>query len=429
MKPLILSTTDVEGGAARAAYRVHKGLHSIRVPSQMLVRGKFSFDRTVIAEKNILTKLGPPLSNLPLRRYPQRERKLFSAQWFPDAIASRVAQINPDVVNLHWICNGYLQIETLAKLKKPLVWTLQDMWAFTGGCHYSENCHRYQDQCGQCPQLKSSRDRDLSRQIWQRKLKAWKELNLTIVVPSTWMADCVRASSLFQDRRVEVIPFCLDTQIYRPVAQKTARELLNLPPDKKLILFGAIAATDDRRKGFHLLQPALKKLSQFERQDEIEVAVFGASQPEEPIDLGFKVNYLGSFSDDLSLSVVYSAADVMIVPSLQESFGQTASEALACGTPVVAFNSTGLKDIVDHQLNGYLAKPYEIEDLAKGINWVLTDPSRHYQLKRHAREKAEQAFPLELQARRYLSLFNEICAEVSEKHQIYGIPSFESLEP
>jgi glycosyltransferase involved in cell wall biosynthesis len=96
---------------------------------------------------------------------------------------------------------------------------------------------------------------------------------------------------------------------------------------------------------------------------------------------------------------------------------------------VVAFNSTGLKDIVDHQLNGYLAKPYEIEDLAKGINWVLTDPSRHYQLKRHAREKAEQAFPLELQARRYLSLFNEICAEVSEKHQIYAIPSFESLEP
>jgi glycosyltransferase involved in cell wall biosynthesis len=408
MKCLILSTSDVEGGAARAAYRLHQGLQTIGVSSQMLVRAKFSGDRTVIAEKSALTKLGPSSSDLPLRFYPKRDRKMFSPQWFPDAIAPKVAQLNPDIVNLHWVCNGYLQIETLAKLKKPLVWTLQDMWPFTGGCHYSENCDRYKISCGQCPQLHSNNQRDLSHWVWQRKLRAWKNLNLTIVTPSQWMADCVKASSLFKHRRVEVIPFCLDISKYKPINQAVTRTLLNLPQDKQLVLFGALAATADRRKGFHLLVPALQRLSQWAWTERIELVVFGANQPEEAIDLGFKVHYLGSFADDIALALVYAAADVMIVPSLQESFGQTASEALACGTPVVAFDATGLKDIIDHQRNGYLAKPYETEDLAQGIAWVLEDEERYQQLRIFARQKAEQRFALELQARLYRSLFTDL---------------------
>lgn len=411
MRILILSTSDIEGGAARAAYRLHQGLHAIGETSQMLVRAKFSNDKTVIASKNILTKLGPPSSSLPLKFYPKRDRKMFSSQWFPDAIAPKVTQINPDVINLHWVCNGYLQIETLAKLNKPLIWTLQDMWAFTGGCHYSEGCERYTVSCGNCPQLHSNKKRDLSRRVWQRKQKAWQNLNLTIVTPTSWMADCVRASSLFKNRRVEVIPFCLDTKTYKPTDKQIARDLLNLPQGKQLVLFGALAATEDRRKGFHLLLSALQKLSQSGAKDRIELVVFGASQPEEPVDLGFKAHYLGGFSDDLSLALVYSAADVMIVPSLQESFGQTASESLACGTPVVAFNATGLKDIVDHQQNGYLVKPYEIEDLAQGIAWILQDSDRHQKLCVDARKKAVQKFALDIQARRYLSLFAEIGVE------------------
>jgi glycosyltransferase involved in cell wall biosynthesis len=418
MKPLILSTSDIEGGAARAAYRLHQGFQAIGTPSQMLVRAKFSSDKRVTAEKSILTKLGPQFNNLLMRRYPRREQKLFSPQWFPDAIASKVAEINPDVVNMHWVCNGFLKIETLAKFNKPLFWTLQDMWAFTGGCHYSEGCDRYIQSCGNCPQLKSGRDRDLSRQIWQRKLKAWKGLNLTIVTPSSWMADCVRASSLFRDRRVEVIPFCLDTERYRPLDTKTARDILKLPQDKNLILFGALSATADPRKGYHLLMPALQNLSQMDLHDNTELVVFGASQPEKPIELGFKAHYLGSFQDDITLAIVYSAADVMVVPSLQESFGQTASEALSCGTPVVAFNTTGLKDIVDHQTNGYLAQPYDIEDLANGIKWILQDQQRYPQLRESARLKALTTFSLELQAKQYLSLF----AEVLQNQSAYSNP-------
>lgn len=408
MKVLHLSTSDVDNGGARAAYRLHQGLNSIGCTSQMLVRAKFSSDKTVLPEKSVLTKLSPPISGMPLRFYPNQNAVMFSPQWFPDVLAVRAKQLNPDIINLHWVCNGYLQIETIAKFNRPLVWTLHDLWPFTGGCDYNQNCDRYKESCGACPQLQSRHAWDLSRWVWQRKVQSWEKANLTLVATSTWMADCARSSSLFRNRRIELIPLGLDTGKYKPIHQKVARELLNLPQDKQLILFGAISATSNQRKGFHLLVPALKILKQAGWQEQIELVVFGSSKPEQPADLGFSSHYLGHVHDDISLALIYSAADVMIVPSIQEAFGQTASEALSCGTPVVAFNATGLKDIVDHQQNGYLANPFEIEDLAKGIVWVLEDQERYQKLRFHAREKSLREFSLQVQADRYLSLYKEI---------------------
>jgi len=222
------------------------------------------------------------------------------------------------------------------------------------------------------------------------------------------MAECARSSSLFKDTRIETIPLGLDTEKYKPHHQHFAREVLNLPQDKQLVLFGAIGGTSDRRKGFHLLQPALQRLGAAGWQDSIELVIFGSSQPKIPVDLGFKTHYAGRLNDDLSLALVYSAADVMIVPSVQEAFGQTASEAISCGTPVVAFSATGLKDVVDHQHTGYLATPFEEEDLAKGIAWVLEDQERLHKLKIHARAVSLQEFSSEVQAARYLSLYREI---------------------
>lgn len=412
MKVLHISTHDINGGAARAAYRLHTGLQDIGLQSQMLVQEKYSNDKTVIAPKIRLfqgiAKAKLTVESLPLKLYRQKKNTPFFTQWLPDRVIPKVAQINPDIINLHWISGGFMQIETFAKLKRPLVWTLHDMWGFTGGCHVTGECDRYKVSCGACPQLSSGNEWDLSRWVWQRKVKAWKNLNLTLVSPSSWLAQCARSSSLFQSLQIEVIPHGLDTQKYRPINQHFAREALNLPQDKKLILFGAIEATSDRNKGFHLLQPALQELSKSGWKDDLEVVIFGASQPENPPDLGFQTHYLGHLHDAISLATVYSAADVMLVPSLQESFGQTASESFACGTPVVAFNATGLKDIVDHQQNGYLAKPYEVEDFAKGITWVLENEQRLQKLSFYARDKAEQEFTLELQARRYSALFQEI---------------------
>jgi glycosyltransferase involved in cell wall biosynthesis len=406
MKVLMFSIS-LEGGAGGATFRLHKSLQSIGVTSEILVQTKsLNIDdkAVIVGAKTKLVKglgwLRQELNYLPLIFYPNRDLvDLFSPQWLPDAIpiVRTVAQLRPDVINLHWICGGYVRIETIAKLNKPLVWTLHDMWAFTGGCHQSSDCDRYTENCGACPQLHSSKNWDLSRWVWMRKARAWQNLDLTIVTPSSWLAKCARSSSLFRDLRIEVIPHGIDRHV--------ARELLNLPQDKQIILFGAWL--NNYNKGFHLLQQALQSLTKSGWRDEVEVVVFGFSQPSNRPDLGFKSHYLGRVSHDI-LPLVYSAANVFVAPTIRETFGLTIAESLSCGTPAVAFDATGPKDIIEHKRNGYLAKPYDVEDLAQGIKWVLEDNERHQRLAYHAREKIEQEFALELMARRYLALFNEI---------------------
>jgi glycosyltransferase involved in cell wall biosynthesis len=423
MKSLIVNSHDIEGGAARAAYRLHQGLKSMGINSQMLVQEKLSNDPTVLAPKTRLEqgiargKL--TLETLPLKLYPQRDETTFSIQWLPDRIVPQLNQIAPDIINLHWINQGYAQIETLAKLKQPLVWSLHDMWAFTGGCHYNQDCDRYTISCGACPQLGSTKDWDLSRWVWQRKTKAWKNLNLTVVALSSWLADCARESSLFKDLRIEVIPNGIDTNRYRPINRQIAREILNLPQDKQLILFGSLKATSNQRKGFHLLQPALQDLSKSGWYNRLELVIFGAERPENPPEFGFNAHYLGTLSDDLSLALVYSAADVFVLPSVQDNLPNTIMEAIACGIPCVAFNIGGMPDMIEHQQNGYLAQAYKIEDLAQGIAWVLENRERYHKLSHRAREKVAQEFTQKIQASRYVSLFTEIL----ERGDTYNYPN------
>jgi glycosyltransferase involved in cell wall biosynthesis len=423
MKVLLLSSSDIGGGAARSAYRLHQGLQDINVDTEMLVQSKSSDDFKVIAQNTKLekgfAKLRPTIDALPLQFYPQRDRTVFSPQWLPSSLVTKVAQACPEVINLHWICNGFLPIDAVRKFKQPLVWTLHDMWAFTGGCHYSYDCNRYLNSCGTCPQLHSKNEWDLSRWTWQRKKKNWQELNPHIVTPSNWLATCARASSLFASSSIEVIPYGLNLEVYKPIEKQFARRLLNLPSNIKLVLFGAMSATSDRRKGFHLLQPALQKLSQTvsqqQWQDQLEIVIMGASQPITPLDLGFKSRYLGKLSDDLALALVYSAADMFVAPSTQDNLANTVLEAIACGLPVVAFDIGGMSDMIEHRLNGYLAKPFDTDDLAMGISWILEDSDRLQKLSHRAREKAEQEFSQELQAKRYLSLFEAILASRSSK--------------
>jgi glycosyltransferase involved in cell wall biosynthesis len=404
MRILLLSDSDIQGGAALGAYRLHQGLRAIGVHSQMLVRDRRTSDATVLAQGTLCGRLRPHLDQLPLQYYPQRAG-LFSPQWMPDGLASRVAQFQPDVVSINWVANGFVSIETLGLLsRQPLVLTLRDMWALTGGCHYSGDCERYTQSCGQCPQLGSDRDRDLSRWVWQRKARAWRGLALTLVAPSRWMADRVAQSPLLRHCRVEVIPNSLDAQVYQPLPQSLARQQLGLPQSRPLVLFGAIDATTDRRKGYHLLVPAMQQLAQ--KWPDVELVVFGATAP--IATLGIPTHNLGRL-ETAALAQAYAAADVMVVPSLQESFGKTAAEALACGTPVVAFRGTGLVDIVDHQQTGYLAAPFDVADLAAGMAWVLADADRHAQLRQAARTQALQRFALEHQAVQYRDLFQDLC--------------------
>ncbi|RPH88289.1 MAG: glycosyltransferase [Chroococcales cyanobacterium metabat2.561] len=413
MKVCLLSNSDGRGGAYAAVYRLHQGLRETGTDSTLLVSDKTRDDYTILSPASKLmkgwTKLRPTFDQLPLSLYSQRERTTYSIQWLPDRLVSRIAQISPDIINLHRINAGFLQIETLAKFKQPLVWTAHDMWPFTGGCHYTGECDKYTQSCGRCPQLNSQQAGDISRWVWWRKAKAWKNLNLTIVTPSQWLADCARNSSLFRDLPIEVIANGLDIQRYKPIEKKIARRILGLPQDKQLILFGAMTATSNHRKGFHLLLPAIKKLSQWEIwQHKLELVVFGASEPVNPPDFGLKTHYLGRLNDDISLALVYAAADIFVAPSIEDNLANTVMEALACATPSVAFKIGGMPDMIEHQENGYLAHPFEVEDLAGGINWVLENSERYQKLCNRARDKTEQEFTLEIQASKYLKLYNEI---------------------
>lgn len=361
MKILIVNTSDIQGGAARAAYRLHKALLAEGVDSQMLVQSKSSDDFTVLGPQTkfqkAMGKLRPTLDSIPVRRYPERTKTLFSPSWLLFAgLVDKINSLNPDVVHLHWIAGGMMRIEDLAKINAPIVWSLHDMWAFTGGCHYDEECAGYQKQCGACPVLGSDKDKELSRKVWLRKQACFARLpNMTIVGLSKLVADCAASSSLFKSNPVVNLPNPIDTQIFAPFEQAEARKLFNLPHDKKLVLFGAMGATSDPRKGFQELAQALDHLPA-----DYQLVVFGSSEPQTPQGFKQKAHYLGHLHDDVSLRVLFSAADVMVVPSLQENLSNAIMESLACGMPVVGFAIGGNADLIDHKQTGYLAKPFDI---------------------------------------------------------------------
>ncbi|MFC1688122.1 glycosyltransferase family 4 protein [Pseudomonadota bacterium] len=412
MVPLIVNALDIEGGAARAAYRLHKGLRRAGVHSQMLVQSKSSEDKDVIA-------LPGALSRIVGKRRPGLDARLASVlsggadkDFYPSMIPfsrmrKKIYELAPDIINLHWISGGMFRIEELALLQQPLVWTFHDMWPFTGGCSYSRTCKRYVEKCGRCPQLKRAGDRDLSRKVFDRKSEAYSNLDITVVCPSNWLADKARESSLFGSRVINVIPYGLDLDTYRPAQNESVRSAWNLPREVPLILFGAVGATSDKRKGFDLLQRTLESLraSSIER---VELVIFGANRPRTDPNLFFPSTYVGNISDESRLSQLYSAADVTVLPSRDDNLPNVAIESLACGTPVAGFDTGGMTDIIDHQVNGILAPPENPEALAAGIQWILEDRNRHRQLAKQARAAAVEKYSLELQARRYAVLYQQL---------------------
>ena len=291
-----------------------------------------------------------------------------------------------------------------------MVLTLHDSWAFTGGCHIPFECDKFTTKCGECNQLKSTNKTDLSFRIWNKKLNSWHKKDIVLVGDGNWVANNAKKSSIFKNSRIEVVHPGLDLNIYKPQNKAFSRDILGLAETDKVILFGAISATADINKGFHLLIPALKKLAAtYSDNQNLKLIVFGASSSGQTnLDTSIDTKYIGTLSDDISLSVLYSAADVMIVPSIQEAFGQTASESFACGTPVVAFRTSGLIDIIDHKKNGFLAEPYDPLDLAAGIAWVLSDSDRLKGLGIEARLKAVNKFSIEKCVDDYLKIYSSI---------------------
>jgi glycosyltransferase involved in cell wall biosynthesis len=395
-----------------AGYRLHKGLLNAGIDSKVLVGFRDVNDPTVIGDESWwahnMAVLKRKLDRLPVVPYTQKTGILFSPSIIPDNITPKIRRLNPALLHLHWICGGFIHIETLEKIQRPIVWTLHDSWAFTGGCHIPYECKKYRDICGKCPTLGSKRVDDLSRSVFLRKQKAWKDLNLVIVTPSTWLRSCVNESALFSGVCTEVIPNGINVNQFKPFNKEIARDRLSLPKNKKLILFGAVNSIDDPNKGFEYLKKALSFLKKHIKTDEAEIVIFGGNDIRNYQNSGYKVHSLGMIHDSDALALLYSAADVFVAPSLSENLPNTIMESLSCGTPTVAFHIGGIPDLVDHKSNGYLAVPFDPEDLARGIEWVLSDKKTWNSLSHNAREKIVHEFEISKISQRYIELYSKI---------------------
>ncbi len=320
-------------------------------------------------------------------------------------IIEQINQINPDIVHLHWITGGMMTIEDMAKINAPIVWSLHDMWAFTDGYHYDETYNICKNYCDYEPK------NFLSNKVFARKKKTYKIIgNMTIIGLSRWMRDCAKNSVLLKDKQHINLPNPIDTSVFKPFNKNESRKLWNLPQDKKLVLFGAMGATDDPRKGFSELSEALRRMT----ISSVEFVVFGSEEPKTPLYFEFKTHYLGKLNDDVYLAKLYSAVDVMIVPSLQENLSNAIMESLACATPVVGFDIGGNSDMIDHQQNGYLVKPFNTIDLKNGIEWILNNDSFD-SLCNNAREKVLTNFDSIIVAKKYINLYRGILDDRKKK--------------
>lgn len=410
---LHLNTADHHGGAAKAAYRLHSGLLKAGLDSKMLVQEKQGADKTVFGPESkvskLLVKLWPYIEWFPTKFYKGANVFNFSSAMVPGNTIRKIKRIGADVIHLHWLTKGFFRIEALRSLKdRPVVWTLHDSWAFTGGCHVPFECTRYMERCGKCPVLGSRTDFDLSRWVWRRKAQVLKGLDITIVTPSRWMAECAGRSSLFRDMRIEVIPNGVDIETYKPLDQGLCREVLSLPKEKKIILFGAMYSTSDKNKGFDYLVSAFRRIAETPYHEDVIAVVLGAEAPDEISDYGLDVRFLGYLHDDTSMAVAYSAADVFVAPSIQENLSNMILEAMSCGIPCVAFDIGGMPDMIEHKRTGYLARPYNVEDLEKGMLWVLDNNEYKSRISSSCRQKVEDNFSDTIVAKQYSALYDEL---------------------
>lgn len=410
LKLAILSYTDMHGGAAKASYRVHHSLRSL-LQSSMLVAYKDTNDLSVKVIFSRFQFFCLRLKNYLLRHFIPKffqttNPVLHSPGLFCSGVARQINKSDYDLVNLHWINYEFMSISEISRIKKPVVWTLHDMWAFCGGEHYT-NDSRWVEGYNDSNRPKYESGIDLNKAVWNRKHKWWKKKQY-VISPSHWLADCVRKSALMKDWTIKVIPNPIDTKEWKVVSKQEARERLKLPLSKKLVLFGAIGGKSDPRKGYDLLQSALDQLGADSK--DIQLMIFGESAPAKEEDI-FKTYYFGEVKDETILNDIYSAADMFVLPSRQDNLPNTAVEALASGTPVIAFDTCGLKDLVVHKQNGYLAQAFNTQDFAEGIKWILEDSERQKFLSVNAREFAVSKFSEEIVSKQYFDFFMQVHKE------------------
>ncbi len=411
MKIISVNYSDEKGGAARAAFRIHQSLLRERVDSTLRVVEKSSAEVSVISSSKteiLLARIRRAIGRLLLRGHVPALQAWQTTAVFSSSLVKKLNRNDSDLLHLHWVSSGMLSIEEVGEIKKPIVWTLHDMWVFCGAEHYVDDVKDARFRVGYQAdnQLKTESGRDVNKWVWNRKRNSWKS-PMTIVCPSHWLADCAKDSKLLGQWEVSVIGNPINTDKWKPRSKKKAKEKVGLHQSEKVVLFGAHDGGSNFIKGADLLFSALKHLKTMGVSN-LRLVTFGQGSGEIFRRVGIPMTEMGVVNDDESLINLYNASDVMVVPSRMEAFGQTASESQACGTPVVAFDTSGLKDIVDHQKTGYLAEPLNPQDFAIGIHWVLTNSVRYSKLSVSARSKSVEYFSYPIIANQYKKLYESV---------------------
>ena len=404
MKVIHLSNSD-SGGAGRAAYRIHKSLIENGLNSEMWVNVSTTKDKSVKSTTNIIKK-----SLTFIRRNAKKPLTMFlktknpilhSPSFIPSSWVKKINESNADIINLHWVQHEMLSICDISKIKKPLIWTLHDMWGFCGAEHVSWD-ERWKNgyNINNRPDYESGFD--LNRWTWLRKIKYWKK-PIQIITPSNWLTECSKKSKLMSRWPVKTIGNPIDTGFWKPKNKNKCRDFFKFSHKDKILLFGTYGANIEYHKGFDILKKALKKTT----NRNMKLVIFGQNTNINFSELGIQVVNIGFVNKDKYLRYLYCAADATVVPSRIESFGQMAAESSACGTPVVAFSTGGLKDIIEHKKTGYLAKNFKSKDLAKGINWIFSSKKKRI-ISQNARKKILNNFNSNKVAKEYLKIYNKI---------------------
>lgn len=381
LKVVHLNTYDGNGGAGRACLRLNDALNANGVQSEVLVYYKFGQNPKIASFTESPFAKAMAIFNIMAERYLAKlfvkaVKTPFSLQWFGKSIFKHPALKSADIIHLHWVNHGFLTPKFLAQLDeldKPIVWTFHDSNAFTGGCHVRYSCEHFHQQCGNCPVLRFDGKNDISHKNWLRKQKAYSELNFHVIAPSKWMAASVKQSSLLGLRKTSVIPNTIETDVFKPYVKAEAKKILKIPTDHFVLMSGFMPSKNDKHKGAQYLIAALNELAARPEipNDKIELVIFGNKDEKNTPNFPFKTTFLGTINKDDHLAKCYAAADAFITPSLEDNLPNTVMESLACATPVIAFFTGGIPDMVKHLENGYLAKYKDAIDLADGIEWLF----------------------------------------------------------
>jgi glycosyltransferase involved in cell wall biosynthesis len=416
MKILLLNTSERTGGAAIAANRLMKALINNGIEAKSLILKKQTDNENVVSVqtaviKKYYSKFAFLWERLVIFFCNHFNRKYLFKVSIANAgfdISGHPLVKSADIIHIHWINQGFLSlsdIKKLTRLGKPIVWTMHDMWLCTGICHHARECINYRNECGRCFYLSSSNPKDISHRIFSAKKKILQHKNCTYIGCSRWMAEKAKLSSLTREERVLSIPNPIDIDVFRKKNKELAREYLNLPPSKYLLLFGAVNVTDDR-KGLNYLIKGLNYLKQQfpTLYQKMELVIFGQIKSEIRPFFDIPIHPMNLLKDEETIVNLYNTVDLFITPSLDENLPNTIMEAMACGTPCIGFHTGGIPEMIDHKENGYVAKYQDVEDLMNGVVWILNHPDSE-KLSESCRKKVLENYAESVVAKEYITLY------------------------